>query len=88
MEIELLEGRRAEKDFLLRNDVKKADAQMEIGKAVAADIETLRGKVAAAGKPELARQIEVMSASLKQYQTHFLAVVEQKRQSGSTKNRP
>src|SRR6476660_8810822 len=53
VETGLLEGRRAEQDFLLRNDVKKADAQMEIGKAVTADIEALRGKVAALGKPEL-----------------------------------
>jgi methyl-accepting chemotaxis protein len=82
IEVELLEGRRAEKDFLLRNDAKKADAQMEIARAVAADIETLRGKVAAIGKPELGRQIEAMSASLKQYQSQFAAVVEQKRKLG------
>src|SRR6476619_8631729 len=49
VEVELLEGRRAEKDFLLRNDAKKADAQMQISKAVTANIETLRGKVAALG---------------------------------------
>ena len=36
IEIELLEGRRAEKDFLLRNDSKKADSQINIAKAVAA----------------------------------------------------
>ncbi|MBI5322765.1 HAMP domain-containing methyl-accepting chemotaxis protein [Bradyrhizobium sp.] len=82
IEVELLEGRRAEKDFLLRNDAKKADAQMEIAKAVAADIESLRSKVAAIGKPELTGQIEAMSASLKQYQSHFAAVVEQKRKLG------
>ncbi|MFO1107573.1 MAG: methyl-accepting chemotaxis protein [Bradyrhizobium sp.] len=80
--IELLESRRAEKDFLLRNDVKKADAQMEISRKVAADVETLRGKVMAIGKPELARQIEAMSASLKQYQSQFIAVLEQKRRLG------
>jgi len=82
IEVELLEGRRAEKDFLLRNDARKADSQVEISKAVAADIDTLRGKVAALGKSELVRQIEVMSTSLKQYQGHFAAVVEQKRQLG------
>src|SRR4051812_46816578 len=53
IEVELLEGRRAEKDFLLRNDARKADSQVEISKAVAADIDTLRGKVAALGKSEL-----------------------------------
>jgi methyl-accepting chemotaxis protein len=76
--IELLEGRRAEKDFLLRNDQKKADSQVEIGKSAAADIDALRGKIMAAGKPDLARQIEAMSSSLKQYQAHFNSVVEEK----------
>jgi len=82
IEVELLEGRRAEKDFLLRNDTRKAESQIEIAKAVAANIDTLRGRVVAIGKPELARQIEAMSASLKKYQGHFTAVVEQKRQLG------
>src|SRR6202035_3415599 len=75
IEIELLEGRRAEKDFLLRNDPKKAESQIEIGKSVTSDIDALRGKIVAVGKPDLARQIEAMSASLKQYQTHFSSVV-------------
>jgi methyl-accepting chemotaxis protein len=80
--IELLEGRRAEKDFLLRNDPNKAESQVEISKSVVANIDALRGKVAAIGKTDLVRQIETMSTSLKQYQSHFLAVVEQKRQLG------
>ena len=82
LEIELLEGRRAEKDFLLRNDPAKADSQIEIGKSVAADIDALHGKIVAIGKPDLARDIETMSTSLKQYQAHFAAVVEQKKQLG------
>ncbi|MDI1265798.1 MAG: HAMP domain-containing methyl-accepting chemotaxis protein [bacterium] len=82
IEVELLEGRRAEKDFLLRNDIRKAGSQVEISKAVATDIDIMRGKVAAIGKADLARQIDAMNASLKKYQTHFAAVVEQKRQLG------
>jgi methyl-accepting chemotaxis protein len=82
IEIELLEGRRAEKDFLLRNDPKKAESQLEISKSVAADIDGLRGKVAAIGKPDLVRQIEAMSTSLKQYQAHFASVVEEKLRLG------
>ncbi len=76
IEVELLEGRRAEKDFLLRNDPKKAESQIEISNSVVADIGTLREK------QDLARQIEAMTTSLKQYQAHFAAVVEQKRQLG------
>ena len=82
IEIGLLEGRRAEKDFLLRNDARKADRQKEIGKAVADDIAMLHGKIVAIGESELAHQIEVMRASLGRYQSHFAAVAEQKQQLG------
>jgi methyl-accepting chemotaxis protein len=78
IEIELLEARRAEKDFLIRSDQKRADAQDEIIRTAFLDIDTLHGKVAAIGKPDLARQIESMSASLKQYQSHFSVVVAEK----------
>jgi methyl-accepting chemotaxis protein len=80
--IELLESRRAEKDFLLRNDSKKADSQINIGKSVAADIDMLHGKIVAAGRSDLARQIEAVRTSLEQYQAHFVKVVELKRQLG------
>jgi len=53
IEIELLEGRHAEKDFLLRNDVKKIDSQIEISKSAVANIEVLRGKLMAIGKPDV-----------------------------------
>src|ERR1700722_3603522 len=86
IEIKLLEGRRAEKDFLLRNDPKRADKQIEISKSVTADMGTLGEKIVAAGKPDLARQIEAMSASLKQYQGHFALVVEQKTKLGLDEN--
>jgi methyl-accepting chemotaxis protein len=82
IEIRLLEGRRAEKDFLLRGDPKKANNQIEISKAVGDDIIALRNKVAAIGKPELVRQIDGMGASLQKYQAHFLTVAEQKKQLG------
>ena len=82
IEIELLEGRRAEKDFLLRNDPNKAESQIGISKSVTTDIDALRGKVMAVGKTDLVRQIEAMGASLKQYQGHFTAVVEQKLRLG------
>jgi methyl-accepting chemotaxis protein len=86
IEIELLEGRRAEKDFLLRNDSKRAEKQIQISKSVATDMDTLRQKVVAVGKPDLGRQIEAMNASLKQYQGHFAAVVDQKLMLGLDEN--
>jgi methyl-accepting chemotaxis protein len=86
IEIELLEGRRAEKDFILRSDLKRADAQAEISKAAVSDIDTLHGKVAGLGKADLARQIEAMSPSLKQYQAHFASVVAEKTRLGLDEN--
>ncbi len=80
--VELLEGRRAEKDFLLRNDAAKAELQVRIGKGVAADVERLRGRISALGEPELARLIEAMNASLRDYQMRFGAVVERKQRLG------
>ncbi|WP_128923653.1 methyl-accepting chemotaxis protein [Bradyrhizobium guangxiense] len=80
--VELLEARRAEKDFLLRSDPAKARQQAEIGRQVALDIEMLRGRIAAFGKPELAAMIEAMNASLKTYQARFAAVAEQRQRLG------
>jgi methyl-accepting chemotaxis protein len=86
IEIELLEARRAEKDFLLRNDTKRAERQIEIGKSVAVDIDALRAKVLTVGKPDLAHQIETMNSSLRQYQAHFASAVEQKLKLGLDEN--
>ncbi|PDT92361.1 methyl-accepting chemotaxis protein [Bradyrhizobium sp. Y36] len=80
--VELLEARRAEKDFLLRSDPAKAQRQVEISRQAALDVETLRGKIAALGKGELAARIDAMNASLKIYQTRFTAVVEQRQRLG------
>ncbi|MGY4231896.1 methyl-accepting chemotaxis protein [Bradyrhizobium sp. USDA 4449] len=84
--IELLEGRRAEKDFLLRSDASKAQRQIEIGKKVAVDIEQLRDRIAAIGKPDLAQEIDAMTASLKTYQARFAAVVEERQRLGLDEN--
>src|SRR6516162_741020 len=60
IEVELLEGRRAEKDFLLRNDTAKADKQASIATSVATDIESLRAKIVALGKADLAHSLDLL----------------------------
>jgi methyl-accepting chemotaxis protein len=82
IEIELLEGRRAEKDFLLRSEQKKAEAQQEISKAVAAEINALIGRLQATGRADLVGEIEAMKGSLKQYQARFASVVDEKNRLG------
>src|SRR3954470_19447181 len=56
--------------------------QIEFSKSAVANIGILRGKLVATGKPELAAKVDAIDASLKQYQTHFLTVVQEKRQLG------
>ncbi|AWL99357.1 methyl-accepting chemotaxis protein [Bradyrhizobium amphicarpaeae] len=80
--VELLEARRAEKDFLLRSDPTKAQRQAEISRQVSLDIEKLRAGIAALGKPELVARIDAMTASLNTYQARFAAVVEQRQRLG------
>ncbi|WP_439408442.1 methyl-accepting chemotaxis protein [Bradyrhizobium sp. DASA03076] len=84
--VELLEARRAEKDFLLRSDPARAQRQVEISRQVAPHIETLRGRIAALGKPELAQKVDAMNASLKTYQAHFAAAVEERQRLGLDEN--
>jgi methyl-accepting chemotaxis protein len=82
VQIELLESRRAEKNFLLRNDPTYIELQIEIGNSLVAKLRTMHEKIVAIGKSDMARQIDAMTASLKQYQVHFAAVAEQKRKLG------
>jgi methyl-accepting chemotaxis protein len=82
IEIELLESRRVEKDFLLHNDQKKAELYGEIASAVVTDINKLNGRVQALGRADLARKIEAMSSSLKECQAHFASVVAEKTRLG------
>jgi methyl-accepting chemotaxis protein len=82
IQIDLLESRRAEKDFLLRNEVKKIDVQIETSKSANGIIEALHGKLIANGKPDLAAKVDEINAGLKQYQALFSTVVEGKRKLG------
>ncbi len=49
---------------------------------MALGIDTLRGRIAGLGKPELAQKIDAMNASLKTYQARFAAVVEERQRLG------
>ncbi|GMO93873.1 methyl-accepting chemotaxis protein [Bradyrhizobium sp. TM239] len=80
--VELLEGSRAEKDFLLRSEPARAQRQAEISQQVSLDIEKLRARISALGKPELVARIDAMTVSLKTYQARFAAVVEQRQRLG------
>jgi methyl-accepting chemotaxis protein len=86
IEIELLNSRRAERDFLNRNDRKKADVQKQISAAAAVDISDLQAKLQGIGRDDLAGKVEAMSKSLKKYQTSLDSAVEDKIRLGLDEN--
>ena len=81
LQVKLLEGRRAEKDFLLRGDMKYAARHTELNDAIRADLERLRQQAVAAGIRDL-QKIDFITAGFNKYRTHFLAVVDAKQRMG------
>ncbi len=78
IDMKLLEARRAEKNFLLGNDLKNAEKQAEFTKSALADLEKMNAKFSGVNVTDLSRQAEAIRAALQNYQTHFTSVVEQK----------
>src|SRR5262249_10880127 len=82
----MLEARRAEKDFLLRNDVKYADRVRELGEQVESDFEKLGKQSEDAGLSDLSTQIETARAGFKSYVSHFMTIADAKRRLGLDEN--
>ena len=78
----LVEGRRAEKDFFLLNDVKYANRHREFADMVEQDIEEIRKQASAANRSDLTREIELIQSGFKGYAKSFAAVVDDKRRLG------
>jgi methyl-accepting chemotaxis protein len=76
--VSMLESRRAEKDFLLRSDMKYVERHRALDKEIQADIDTLRQRTGAAGLTDLTQKIDAVGAGFKTYSTHFAAVADAK----------
>jgi methyl-accepting chemotaxis protein len=84
--VKLLESRRAEKDFLLRNDMKYVERHKALDASITDDIETLRRQANSAGLPDLAQQIELVRGGFQKYASHFAAVAETRLRLGLNEN--
>jgi methyl-accepting chemotaxis protein len=82
----LLESRRAEKDFLLRSEMKYADRQRELATSISAQIDATRQQLRASGQLELAQKADQIGNGFATYAKHFAAVVEDKRRLGLDEN--
>jgi len=80
----LLESRRAEKDFLLRNDMKYATRVAEIGKIIETDLEVLAKS--GSGADTEAKKFADVRDGYRRYLGHFNAVTETKKKLGLDEN--
>ena len=83
----LLESRRAEKDFLLTNDMQHANRQRELAKTIESEIETLRKQAARVGKIDVAKAAEQIADGFHDYAMQFASVIEIRQRLGSEGNR-
>jgi methyl-accepting chemotaxis protein len=78
----LLESRRAEKDFLLRNDVKYVMRHDELRDAIGRDLDDLRTEIENLGENGLAIQIDNIRNGFRAYSDGFATLAEAKRRLG------
>jgi len=74
MRVDLLEARRAEKDFLLRHDIKYAEAHEGLRKAILADIEHLKSDAHEADLDKVTGRTPDIVKGLEEYFGHFRAL--------------
>jgi methyl-accepting chemotaxis protein len=84
--IKMLEARRSEKNFLLRNDAKEVNRLRELEGLIERDFEKLRMQSAEAGLNDLSKQVETVRDGFKTYVAHFLTLADAKRQLGLDEN--
>jgi methyl-accepting chemotaxis protein len=84
--VELLESRRAEKDFLLRSDMKYVERHDVLEKSIRAAIESLRQRASSERLDDLTRKIDLVREGFQNYSTHFAAMVDARRRLGLNEN--
>jgi methyl-accepting chemotaxis protein len=82
----LLDSRRSEKDFLLRNDEKYVARHAEMTKAIRLDLDAMQKHAQAAGQPQLGERIDLIRRGIDAYVGRFGAVVDAKRKLGLNEN--
>jgi methyl-accepting chemotaxis protein len=82
----LLDTRRAEKDFLLRQDEKYLKRHSEIVSKAVANYDDLTRRVAAANLPEIARHLAAVRQRFDTYVKDFATLVDAKRHQGLDQN--
>ena len=84
--IELLESRRAEKDFLLRNEERYVSRHAELAKLIANDLTALQNRTRLAGAADLERKVGEIKSGFDAYVMSFATLTDAKRKLGLNEN--
>ncbi|HYD15469.1 MAG TPA: methyl-accepting chemotaxis protein, partial [Hyphomicrobium sp.] len=84
--VELLQSRRAEKDFLLRSDEKYTRHHADLTKSILAHLTTLEEMTGAGDESELSENITAVRKGFETYAKHFGAVAEHRGRLGLDEN--
>jgi methyl-accepting chemotaxis protein len=80
--IEMLQSRRAEKDFLLRSDAKYVQRHAEMTKRILADVAELEGLVAKSTDAGLIENLAIVRKGFESYAAYFSAMAEARTRLG------
>ena len=80
--IALLEARRAEKDFQLRNDERYAQKQSELARAAASKLAALKQQISGGELSDLLPQVDATQSGFDVYARTFTALADAKRKLG------
>jgi methyl-accepting chemotaxis protein len=86
LQVDFLDARRLEKDFLLRRDLDYPTRHKEVSKAIEANLSSLQDSARSLGQTELVRQIASIIEVFGSYERHFASIVRVQKELGLNEN--
>jgi methyl-accepting chemotaxis protein len=82
LQVDFLDARRLEKDFLLRRELDHVTRHKEVSKAIASNLSMLQDSARSFGQTELVRQIASIIEVFGSYEKHFASIVSVQKELG------
>jgi methyl-accepting chemotaxis protein len=82
LQVDFLDARRLEKDFLLRRELDYVTRHKEVSKAIESNLSSLQDSARLLGKTELVRQIASIIDVFGSYERHFASIVSVQKELG------
>ena len=86
LQVDFLDARRLEKDFLLRRDVDYVTRHKEVSKAIGSNLSSLQDSARSLGQTQLVRQITFIIEVFGSYERHFASIVSVQKELGLTES--